>query len=416
MSPRSEEGFSRDAENPQPSSVGGYRRILRKSLSFPVFLGAMVCVCAGAMTVWQRAPVIGGKVFVEGDMWWHIVVGERILSTHIWPTHDIYSFTVRGSPWIAYEWLGEVVMALAAHLGNLQGLAAMLIILAVGIALLIYCSSWLHSRNHLSAAIATVLVLPVVSATFTMRPQLFGYILLLITLICLERFQQGHTRALWILPVVFLIWGNTHGSFMLGFFVLGVYLATGLVEFEWSFLAAVRRPARQRTQLLWITLLCLVSVMVTPYGARLAVYPIEVMTNQQFITEAANEWRSLQFSTNYAQVFLALILLVFLLQVVTPMRYRLETLVLLLFTIAESCIHARFLLFFAIIAAPVLASYFARWSPPYKPDEDHPIVNAILIGTVAAIFVGLFPSRAKLQEILTFKLNVFRIRTPFDWK
>ncbi len=385
---------------PQTPPAGGLRRILLKVFSFPVFLGAMVCACAVAMTVWDQAPVIAGKIFVEGDTWWHLAVGEQILSAHVWPTHDIYSFTVRGSPWIAYEWLGEVVMALATRIAKVQGLAVLLVILAVGMGLLIYYYAWLRSRNCKAAAIATILVLPVASATFTMRPQLMGYVLLLITLICLERFQQGHARALWILPAVYLIWGNVHGNFILGLFVLGVYWVTGLAEFRLNSLEAVRRPARQRIQLSGISLLCLLSIMVTPYGARLAVYPVESVTQQRFMMEVTTEWESLQFSTDFGRVFLLLILAILLLQVVAPASYKLETLVLLLFTIVESCIHARFLVFFAIIAAPVLATYSASWLPPYKPDKDHPIANAILIGAVAVMVVVFFPSSAKLQRIL----------------
>ncbi len=91
------------------------RLLLRKPFSFPVFLGAVLSAGAMAVTVWEGAPIVGGKMFVEGDTWWHLKVGEQILSTHVWPTHDVYSITVHGSPWIAYEWLGDVVMATALH-------------------------------------------------------------------------------------------------------------------------------------------------------------------------------------------------------------------------------------------------------------------------------------------------------------
>ena len=55
---------------------------------------------------------------VDPDMWWHVKVGEGILATHHWPTMDPYSFTVAGQPWIAYEWLGEVLLAAANRLGG----------------------------------------------------------------------------------------------------------------------------------------------------------------------------------------------------------------------------------------------------------------------------------------------------------
>jgi len=66
-----------------------------------------------------------GRVFYEGrgfvldpDVWWHIKVGQDILRTHLFPTIDSYSFTAAGTPWIAYEWLGEIVLALVHRAGG----------------------------------------------------------------------------------------------------------------------------------------------------------------------------------------------------------------------------------------------------------------------------------------------------------
>ncbi len=394
-------------DDPSPESkvasigdVGISKKALHGVFSFPVFLGAMVVVCAVTMTVWDHAPVIGGKVFVEGDTWWHIAVGERILSSHTWPTRDGYSFTVSGSPWIAYEWLGEIVLAFVARWGGLPGITALLVLLGAAIGLLIYYLSWLRCGNCKAAAVATILVLPVAAATFTMRPQMMGYILLLVTLICLERYQQGQSRALWILPIVFLVWVNTHSSFSLGLLVLGVYWMAGLFEFRVGFLEASRRPAGKSRHLLWMTFLCLAAVMITPYGPRLALYPVEVVLRQRFITSVATEWQTLQLSAPYAQVFLALLLGLFLVQIVSPATYRIEALALLLFAIVETFIHARFVMFSAVILAPILSTVVSKWLPPYVRSRDHPIVNAAFIVVILVSLLELFPSAAKLQKNL----------------
>lgn len=396
---------------PQIASARGLREVLRKVFSFPVFVGAMVSLAAvAATTVTDSELVAGGKVFVEGDTWWHFVVGERILSTHAWPTVDPYSFTMHGAPWVTYEWFGEVVMAIAVRVAGLQGLAALFVFLAITLGVLIYYYAWLRSRNVMAAGIATIIILQVAEPIFGMRPQMLGYALLIVTLICLEHFTQGRPKALWPLPLIFLLWVNTHGSFVLGFFVLGVYWACGLGEFRSSFLEAKRWTPAQRVHLLWISLLCLIAAMVTPYGVRMAVYPVEVITHMRFTVLVATEWQSLQFSTHYAHVFLALLLVLLLLQVAAPVTYRLETLGLLLFAIAESCLHARFLMFFAIIFAPVLATYLARWLPAYRPAKDHPFVNAILISAVILGVVAFFPSPSKLKEMMATAYPVGAVR------
>ena len=63
----------------------------------------------------------------DGDLWWHIRTGEHLLETHDWPRVDPFSFTAAGAPWMAAEWLGDVVLALGARAGGLRGLDALTI-------------------------------------------------------------------------------------------------------------------------------------------------------------------------------------------------------------------------------------------------------------------------------------------------
>ncbi len=93
--------------------------IARKAFSFPVFLGALLV--AGVflnlrVRLQNDASLPTGHwhvTFVEGDTFWHIAAGERILATHTWPTTNYYSFTAPNSEWLAYQWLAEVMMAAA---------------------------------------------------------------------------------------------------------------------------------------------------------------------------------------------------------------------------------------------------------------------------------------------------------------
>ncbi len=374
--------------------------LLRKAFSFPIFLAAVLSAGAMAVTVWEDAPIVGGKMFVEGDTWWHLKVGEQILSTHAWPTHDIYSFTVHGSPWIAYEWLGDVVMAVAHRLAGLQGLAALLVLLSIVYVLLQYYYAWLVTRHYLGAAVAAALLLPVEAASFTLRPQFIGFIFLLITLICLERFRQGKPRALWVLPGLFLLWANIHGSFPLGFLVLGLYWLSGLVSFRSGALVAERLDTGRRRHLLGISFLCLLATIVTPYGSRLAAYPLEYFLQQPANIKYSMEWGTLDFSQPYAHMFLLIVLIALAAQVVAPVTYRLDVLVLVLLMLGESCLHARFLIVFAAIFAPVLATLAARWLPAYEPDKDHLVLNATLVGAIVLGAVVVFPTRAKLEQML----------------
>ncbi len=158
------------------------RTLLQKVSSFQVLLGAIL---VSGVFVAERS------IRLDPDTWWHIKAGSDILATHHFPIADPYSFTVRGAPWIAYEWLGDVVMSLAARAG-LRGTELLLVASSSLITLLIYYYAWLKCKECKAAFLATFAVAPLAMLSMTVRPQLFGYIFLLVTLICLERFRQGH--------------------------------------------------------------------------------------------------------------------------------------------------------------------------------------------------------------------------------
>ncbi|PYV23572.1 MAG: hypothetical protein DMG24_13610, partial [Acidobacteria bacterium] len=368
---------------------------MRKAVSFPVLLG--VLLVAGTF-----AATSGGRFFAAGDTWWHLVAGRNILTTHTWPTSDSYSFTVSGNDWIAYEWLGDVAMALAEHLGGWRGLTSLLVVLASTLMLLLYYLAYLRSGNAKAAAAACAMLLPVATVFFTVRPQLLGYNFLVITLICLEKFRQGRQKALWVLPGVFLLWVNAHGTFALGLIILGLYWASGLAGFRIGCIAGERWTARQRRQMAIVFLICTLVLPLTPYGSLQAAYPLNVGLLIPVSFANITEWYPLPlFHGTWAHGFLGLLLLFVLLQALFgSLVYRVEEMVLLLFAVYESLLHVRFLLFFTLVFAPLLAALLARWVPGYMPEKDKYVLNAVLIAVILVGLARLFPSSAVVDEAL----------------
>jgi hypothetical protein len=353
------------------------------------------------------AAVLAGGIFVplrdfwvDPDVWWHIKVGATILATRHWPTVDPYSSTVYGAHWIAYQWLGEVIMALFANLWGLRGLMALDVILAAAIMGALYALVTLRCGNSKAAFIVCSCFLPLVYSSSSLRPQMIAYLLLVLTLIILERFRQGHTGALWWLPPLFLVWVNTHGIFTLGLFALGVYWAGGLVEIHWAGLESRRWTARERVRLELVALLILVALIITPYGTELLLYPLDLASSQQVMMGNIIEWQPMMFDQPVGKIFLLLLLAFLLAQVTVRPRWRLGELVLLLAGIAGACLHVRLVLIFVPFSAPLFGVILARWIPPYEPAKDKPALNIILMTLILAAVMGFFPTRADLNGIM----------------
>ena len=385
-------------ERPFPARAG-------ELFSFPVFLGALLVAAVFlnlALRLDNVAALPSGHwhaAFVEGDTYWHMAAGQRILDTHHWPTTNYYSFTAPASEWIDFEWVGEVLMTVTSGLGGPRALLGLLAVLVAIIVLLVYCFAWLASGNPKSAFAATALILPLLGTCFSVRPQLLGYIFLLITLICLERYRRGRLRNLWIFPPMFVLWVNTHGTFTLGWVVMAIYGVAGLKDFRLGPLEGKAWLPGERRHLELVLLLCVAAVLVNPYGPRLLPYELGFAAQPVNLTYT-EEWQPLAFHELFGVWFLILFLACAVGVAVLRRPQRVELVALLLLAAGLACRHQRVVVFFAIVLAPILAGLLAELFPRYEPEKNSPVLNAALMALFAAGMVGFFPSSAKLQRLI----------------
>jgi hypothetical protein len=357
--------------------------------SFPAMLGALL---VGATFAVVRS------FNVDPDMWWHIRTGELILATHRWATTDPYSYTAAGAPWMSCEWLGDVFFAVVYRVGGLRGLEVLLAVLASAVMLALYGLATLRSGNCKAAFLVTAVLLALATASFNLRPQMLGYLFLILTLIALELFRQRKQRAVWLLPILFLVWVNTHGSWIVGLGTVALYFLAGLVSFQIGSLETRRWTNAQRLRLEMVFLLSLVAIPITPYGVRLAGYPFTVASTLPISVANILEWQVMPFNLGGGKLFLALLLGFFLAQVVLRFSWHLAELLLFLFGTAMACMHLRFLLLFVPFFAPLAATMLAKCMPAYNRAKDQYLLNfALMVGVIIAM-AHYFPSKADMEK------------------
>ncbi len=348
--------------------------------------------------------------FPDPDTFWHLAVGERILEERQVPAGDAYSFTAPGKSWLATEWLGEVVMAQAARWGGPPAATALLWTLAAAFFLLLYALARMRSGSAVAAFLACLAMLPLAASLLTLRPQLIGHSFLVLLLIALERFRQGSTRLLFLLPAMFLIWVNTHGSFFLGLCVLAGYGIAGLFPaFRLGGVTSVPWTAEQRRRLFVVLALCVVVLPLTPYGARLATYPLEVAFLQPVNVAIVSEWQPMNFGFPWGQIFLAMLLLIPIVETALRPEHRLEQFGLLLFAATAACLHRRFALLFIVVFAPYLAAVLSRWIPAWM-HQGRSWLNVAALPAAIAALVALFPSSAAIDQAVAQRYPAGAVR------
>jgi hypothetical protein len=65
--------------------------------------------------------VAGNRLLIDPDTMWQITVGQWISDHRAVPEADIYSFTMRGQPWISTQWLAQVLYAKAYAIAGWSG-------------------------------------------------------------------------------------------------------------------------------------------------------------------------------------------------------------------------------------------------------------------------------------------------------
>jgi hypothetical protein len=363
--------------------------LFQKVFSFPAMLGGLLV--SGVFEVRQSLKL-------DPDVWWHLKVGQDILATHHWPKVDPYSFTVAGQPWLAYEWLGDVLFASVERVGGLRGLHLFTIILGACIIIALYGYGTLRSGNSKAGFLAAAVLLVLAAFNFNLRPQMLGYLFLVLTLIAIERFRQGKPAALWFLPVLFVIWINTHGSWEIGLGTMFLYWVCGLKTFHLGDIEMLAWNPSQRVGISLVFLLCLTAIPITPYGTRLAAYPFEVASSLPLNLAHIDEWRPMPLNLFSPKIFLALVLGTFVVQIISPSKWRLGDMLLFCGGTAMAFIHARFLLIFVPFFTPMFASILARWMPVYEREKDHFVLNAVLMGVMLASMIHYFPSRLTIER------------------
>jgi hypothetical protein len=292
------------------------------------------------------------------------------------------------------------VLAVVNRWAGLPGLLFLFTVSSTCVILLLCYCSVERTGNSKAAFTATVAVLPLAILPLTLRPQLFGYLLFAVTLTCLQGFRNRSSRSLWLLPIIFLVWVNTHGSFAVGLLTVFAYWAAGSTNLHIGGLGSESWTPAQRRHIALVSFLCVLMLPLTPYGTRVAANPVSVALLQPGVMADIQEWQPLTFQQTYGKIVIILLLLILAAAVIARPTFRPEELGLFLLAMFETFAHVRFILFLVPLLALVLAIVLNRWIPRYEPSKDKHLLNAAIIAVLAAASVKVFPSRQVLKQVV----------------
>ena len=342
----------------------------------------LVACCLVAALVYFYIP----RSMADPDIGWHLRDAQIQLSTHSFLTRDLFSFTAAGSTWMDHEWLSELPFYAAFHLFGNSGVYFVTLLTVEVIFLSLFYLIYFQSTSILSSLLTTILAILISTVSFGPRTLLFGWVLLVIELIILT--HTARRKALiWILPFLFAIWVNTHGSWLIGIILFAFFVIASAINISVGCIenSAATREETKLLALCWIT--SVAALFLNPYGWRLVLYPFDLAFRQTLNVANVDEWKTLDFHSPRGRILFACLLLVFFFQLLRNRKWTLFELAIAAMGLYSAFTYSRFLFLAAILFMPSLAKSFAS-RPAAQRRSLSPLVGGALLFLVVCAVIG----------------------------
>lgn len=237
--------------------------------------------------------------FKSADIYWLLKLGEWIINTGTVPHFNVLAGTfseLQHLPWVCYQWLSSVILAVGYKLAGIHGLIYIYSVLYLLVISILGSMSYfrgfrLFPETALSVGVSSVFLLSVID----LRPGIFSVIGMAFLLIIFH-FMENKKFVWGILPVLFLLWSNLHIGFVVGIFYTAV---------EMIILAVSKKTLRP----LGIFFLCFFVTTINPYGLYLYKYLFK-LGNSPFMNSNIQELKHFNPIDNPIMAFYLALLLI----------------------------------------------------------------------------------------------------------
>ena len=320
---------------------------------FKLLLGLFLAILAGALFAYRHDGLLS-----DPDSWWHIKSGSDILSSGHFPVTDPYSHSFFGKPWIAKEWLAQIILFLAYAAGGWNGVTLLAAAAIAAAFFAIYFNLAAALRPQL-AAIVSVIAISLSSTTFVARPHILTLAIAVVWTAGLFRAADARKPPHFGYLALLVLWANLHGSFTLGVAIAGFAMLHVLEQVR---LQDMRLMAKWAA----FAVLCPLVTLLHPYTYQPFVISLEMARGNEAL-QFIGEWQPFNATDNAileAGLLAALMALLML-----RLRLTWSKAAFAIFALHMFLVHARFGYVFFLLVPIAVAEEIARQYPALSAAE-----------------------------------------------
>ena len=292
----------------------------------------------------------------DPDAWLHLSLGRLIWNLRGLPVHEQYIPALNGAPFSYSSWLFGVLYYAAYDFFGAAGVTLLKAFTVIAIfAILLRDASSPYRRDMLAVSVLIVIAV-CIRGRFVERPDTFLMMFLPYSIMALNIYlQENNKRYLYTLPLVHMLWANSHSSINLMFVPFAALLAAAGISLllKNSNVINRQRLTGPQTRVILITLIASVAgALITPYGVGQFTFGAQFLHTDVFkqeITELTpTNW---SFGLRW---FYILVTITALSCVAAWRRMLLSDLIRILPFVYLGFLSRRFTYVFAVVAAPIL--------------------------------------------------------------
>lgn len=238
------------------------------------------------------------KISGDDDLFWHLATGRYVVQNVSVPDKDVFGHITSGQEWIPFEWGWDV---LTYGLFNLGGYNAILVFRSFAfcfIFLMLYMLLRKFKVNSVLSILMMFILLVAIMDRLSPRPHILTYIFFVLLINILLRYKyfekEKYSKYLYAIPIIFLLWANSHMGVLAGGLVLFVFILTETIIYfkPGSFSSSgIRAPDKNDLRNLWIiSIVSALVLLVNPHG--ISTYMYAYNHTKMKMLETVNEWQN----------------------------------------------------------------------------------------------------------------------------
>jgi len=241
----------------------------------------IVIVLILATSVAWSSRIGGGDTFVS------LAAGRDVLAGKIGVPDD-WSFATEGRIWLNQNWGAHTAIHVAWRLFGDFGPVALKWGVIFAVVLLMIRAATFRGANRYFAAVVVAVAILVPKSYLDVRPHIFTLLFEAGLIVALFRWYTGSSAWAWVVTAILWAWSNTHGGFVFGLGVAGLWLG---VQVFMKLIAPESRPWAWRHLIILgvgYGAALFLAALANPFGPINLTHPLVVTEDP--IWQSVQEW------------------------------------------------------------------------------------------------------------------------------